>query len=412
MKTHFVTLSIICAMTFSACTNNNQSANNENKVFGAGTFGYDLAFLKQHDSVIVLENKGEPAKIIVSPKYQAKVFTSTAQSDSGKSFGWINYKMFTAKPDPHINAFGGENRFWLGPEGGVYSLYFPKKSKMVFDNWKTPAPIDTEPWDVTEQEENSVHLQKNMKLQNYKGTTLELKADRKISILNRNKIAEQLGVQLADSLFAVGYLTSNAITNTGKVNWTEQTGMPCIWILDMFNPTPKTTIVIPYKNESAKPISAVATTDYFGDIPADRIKFDNNTLFFKVDGKSRGKLGIKPQYAEKVIGSYDAENNVLTITMFDVDANGRFLNQEWTTNKPPFSGDAVNAYNDGPLEDGSQMGPFYEIESVSPAAFLNPDETLTHNHYVFHFTGNKVALNEISLKLLKTSLDDIVKVFN
>ena len=59
-----------------------------------------------------------------------------------------------------------------------------------------------------------------------------------------------------------------------------------------------------------------------------------------------------------------------------MSSNKPYLNQEWNIIKPPFSGDAVNAYNDGPLADGSQMGPFYEIETVSPAAFLKPGESI------------------------------------
>ena len=70
-------------------------------------------------------------------------------------------------------------------------------------------------------------------------------------------------------------------------------------------------------------------------------------------------------------------------------------------------GDAVNSYNDGPLADGSQMGPFYEIESVSPGAFLKPGEKLAHQHFIFHFTGNKESLNVIALKVLGISLSDI-----
>src|ERR1700742_2610491 len=78
-----------------------------------GHFRSDLAFLRGHDSVIVLEN-GD-AKVVVSPKYQGKVFTSTAAGDTGLSFGWVHYSAFDKPLDPHMNAFGGENRVWLGP---------------------------------------------------------------------------------------------------------------------------------------------------------------------------------------------------------------------------------------------------------------------------------------------------------
>jgi hypothetical protein len=346
--------------------------------------------------------------VIVSPKYQAKVFTSTANGNEGQSFGWINYKAFGAPVDPHMNAYGGENRFWLGPEGGVFSLYFPKASEMVFENWKTPAPIDTEPWNVVSVTNKRVLLQKEMKLMNYAGTELHLTADREINILTKDNIAGKIDAELNDSIKTVGYLTSNRIINKGNFAWTEQTGMPCIWILDMFPPSAKTTILVPY-NEGKRKGDKIATTDYFGEIPSDRIKYSNGVLLFKADGRSRGKLGLGPDRAKPFAGSWDADNGVLTITYFDVDPAGKYLNQEWNTTKPVFSGDAVNAYNDGPLQDGSQMGPFYEIESVGPAAFLKPGEKQIHNHYVFHFTGQKQYLEPIALKVFGISLSDIEK---
>jgi hypothetical protein len=113
-----------------------------------------------------------------------------------------------------------------------------------------------------------------------------------------------------------------------------------------------------------------------------------------------------------VAGSYDAKSGTLTITIFDLDPGGKYLNQEWNRTKPPFSGDAVNAYNDGPLEDGTQLGPFYEIESVSPAAFLKTGESLKHDHYVLHFTGNKEGLNRIARKTLGIALAEIETFLN
>ena len=398
---------LMAALCAAACSNN-QPAQEQTAVpekYEAGTFGYDLGFLREHDSVIVLSADGGKAQVIVSPKYQAKVFTSTADGNKGLSFGWIHYKAFTGAEDAHMNAYGGENRIWLGPEGGKYSLFFPKGAAMEFANWKTPAAFDTEAWSVKKRDSVSVSLQKDMQLVNYAGTSLSISVARDVTIMNRAEIDGMLQSQ-DTGLKVVGYRTANVLTNTGKEAWTEKTGMPCLWMLDMFNPSPSTVIVIPHK-QGAK----VATTDYFGEIPADRIKIDNSTVYFKADGKSRGKLGIHPQYAMPRAGSYDAQNKVLTLTIFDIDSSGKYLNQEWKTTKPAFSGDAVNAYNDGPLADGGQMGPFYEIESVSPAAFLTPGQSLRHEHMVFHFTGDEAALDKVAQRWLGVSLEGIKKVF-
>jgi hypothetical protein len=337
--------------------------------FRKGEFGYDLQFLQKQDSGLVVLRNGD-AQVIVSPKYQAKVFTSTALGGHGFSFGWINYKVFGNKPDPHMNAYGGENRLWLGPEGGKYSLFFKPDSPMVFANWKTPPPIDTEGWNLRRKDSGTVSMFKEMSLINYAGTQLLLRVDRRIRILDRGEILKRTGAARYDSLHAVGYETENVLTNTGELEWTATTGIPCIWLLDMFKPSPATVVILPFRPAPGKDFKKIATTGYFGEIPAERLKHNDSLLFFKADGKSRGKLGIVPKQARNVAGSYDAENKVLTIILFDVDGESSYLNQEWNITKPVFSGDAVNAYNDGPLTDGTQMGPFYEIESVSPAAIL------------------------------------------
>src|SRR5687767_10635503 len=125
---------LFISMINTSCNNPGQKQQGENKdatTYKEGSFGYDLNFLQQHDSVVILQADGENAKVIVSPKYQAKVFTSTAEGNEGFSFGWVNYKAFTAPVDAHMNAYGGENRLWLGPEGGRFSLYFKPGSEMV-----------------------------------------------------------------------------------------------------------------------------------------------------------------------------------------------------------------------------------------------------------------------------------------
>jgi hypothetical protein len=387
--------------------------NHQNQTFESqypkGSFGYDLNFLRRSDSVIVLNSKDGNGQVIVSPKYQAKVFTSTADGLNGKSFGWINYETFAATSlDAHMNAYGGEDRLWLGPEGGKFALFFKPHRKMEFANWHTPTAFDFESWKLTSHTDKKASLSKSTRVMNYAGIIFNLAIVRDIEILEPADVKKLLGIDFDSKIKLVAFSTTNTIVNTSYFAWDKQTGAPCLWNLDMFSPSAKTVVVVPYNNNNT---GKIATTDYFGQIPPDRVKYNNGILLFKADGKSRGKLGMPPNRAKTLAGSYDAENNVLTIALFDLDPKATYLNQEWRTDKNPFTGDAVNAYNDGPLANGSQMGPFYEIESVSPAAFLKPNEGLTHKHSVFHFSGDKDELNQISLKTLGISLQDIQVAF-
>ncbi len=410
MKSLSTLLLIALAMTIFSC--NQSGKKDKNNHFEKGSFGYDLKFLKKQDSnLVLLKNEAGNAQVIVSPKYQAKVFTSTAEGLDGHSFGWVHYPAFSGPVDEHMNAYGGENRFWLGPEGGIYSLFFKPGKEMVFKNWHTPPAYDSESWSLSSQKKGtSVTMHKDMSLLNYRGSNLSIGVDRKIALLNKNEIEQQLGITTNDSVSMVGYETDQSITNTGDFAWTEKTGMPCIWILDMFTPSPSVVIAIPFhplKDTSKR----IATTDYFGEIPSDRLIFKDSILYFKADGKSRGKLGLPPYRSKGIEGSYDAANHALTILTTAVDADARYLYQKWDTTGAPFDGDALNAYNDGPLEDGSQMGPFYEMESVSPAAFLDPGASLSHKQGVFHFTGNEKDLNNISEQLLGVSIESIKNAF-
>lgn len=407
MKTKLFKAMMIFSVLFSACQGNNKVPGHTQKA--APNFAADLTFLQKWDQqLIVLSASGGEAKLIVSPKYQGKVFTSTAEGQEGKSFGWINYKAFDQAIDPHMNAYGGEDRLWLGPEGGPFSLFFAPKKEMVFDHWRTPAAIDTESWALVSSSTKSVRLAKDMELQNYAGTQFKINVNRQVEILERKEIEGMLSIVLGDKVKSVGFKTTNSLRNTGDFTWDKKTGAPCIWNLDMFTPTPETVILIPYKEEAE---GKVATTDYFGEIQSDRIAMEKGVLYFKADGLSRGKLGIPPHRAKPIAGSYAVDEGVLTITLFDVANTATYLNQEWTTKKDPFLGDAMNAYNDGPLADGTQMGPFYEIESVSPAAFIPPNEQIVHNHSVFHFTGDKTELNTIAEKVLGTSLARVSTIF-
>lgn len=65
-----------------------------------------------------------------------------------------------------------------------------------------------------------------------------------------------------------------------------------------------------------------------------------------------------------------------------------YVNSMWEIQKEPFAGDTVNSYNDGPPSPGAKpLGPFYEIETSSAAAALQPGKSIEHIHRTFHFQG-------------------------
>ena len=151
------------------------------------------------------------------------------------------------------------------------------------------------------------------------------------------------------------------------------------------------------------------TSDYFGQIPPDRLVVRDDVVFFRADGQFRSKIGINPRRSKAILGSYDADNKVLTIVQFNQPAGVTdYVNSLWKLQDNPFSGDAANSYNDGPPTPGAKpMGPFYELESSSPAAALAPGKSLTHMHRTIHLTGPEPQLDVVARKLLGTSISEI-----
>ena len=395
-----------------SCTGIKKTSENMEKEYEKGTFGYDLNYLSDKDSLIILKSPDDQAQVILSEKYQGKIFTSTANGLDGNSLGFVNYKVFdSGQIDEHMNGYGGENRFWLGPEGGQYSIYFEPGKEQIYDNWHTPKSIDTEEWNIESATSTEMLLTKDITVKNYQGTTLNLFVDRKILLLSEEEITTKLGIQLPEGVNSVAYTTHNKITNKNDFEWTDKTGTICIWMLDMFNPSDSAVTIVPYNSGDEPKLGAVATTDYFGEIPADYLKVENDILYLKTDGKYRSKIGMNPKRTKGIAGNYDPITKRLTIITFDVEPNSVYLNQEWNTKKNPLVGDALNAYNDGPLEDGSIMGPFLELESCSPAAFLKPGESLSHRHNVFHFVGKEAELSLIAEKLLGLNLEKVKMIF-
>ena len=399
-----------CCLLIVSCREGDKKESGQvvHKIDSTSTYGYDRDFLKKYSASIELQ-KGL-SKLLVVPQYQGRVMTSSCNGDSGYSFGWINYDLIASKKvKEHINPYGGEERLWLAPEGGQFAFFFKKSTLYDFEHWFTPKEFDTEPFEISDQTDSSVLFKKDMVLTNRSASVFKIHIDRKISLLGRESIEQNLQTGMGSDIQVVAYETENTLVNTGESSWTRRTGAPAVWLLGMLKPTPQTVIVLPIRGDSS---SARLHDNYFGKIPGDRLKLIGDHAFLKADGKFRGKVGIPRQNATKFIGSYDAGNKVLTLLECEWPADQKdFVNSVWEDQKDPFSGDVFNAYNDGPLQDGTQLGPFYELESLSPAALLAPGKALTHLQITYHLQGDENALSKISKQILGVDLREIENVF-
>ena len=134
------------------------------------TFQEDIEFLSAHTDVVVLTDPTSDGKVAVVPQMQGRVMTSSITGDLGASLGWINRELIASgELRAHINAFGGEDRFWIGPEGGQFSVFFESGEPFNLKSWQTPALIDADAYELVSRSENTVIFRHSGSVVNYSG---------------------------------------------------------------------------------------------------------------------------------------------------------------------------------------------------------------------------------------------------
>ena len=269
-------------------------------------------FLKKHTPVIELTGEANQ-RVAICPDYQGRIMTSSFAGDRGASLGWINYDFITAgKHDPAFNNYGGEDRFWLGPEGGQYALWFKLEEKQVVKNWFTPSALNTGAFRVISHNATSCRLARRARATNASEYTFDLEVEPQCvwstSNSSRHRSASWRPMKFARrklrafALPYVGFETVNTAKNVGPTAWDTLSGMVSIWTLGQFPSGDQTVIIVPYKPGSDAELGQVVQSDYFGTVPDDRLKVTPSAVLFRADGKFRAKLGTSQKRAPPLRG--------------------------------------------------------------------------------------------------------------
>lgn len=372
------------------------------------TYAADLAFLSKHTDIVELGGGGD-VRVAVAPAYQGRVMTSTLAGGDGVGFGWLN-KDFIASgvDDPTFNNYGGEDRFWVGPEAGQFGLWYKKGEPFDVDHWTTPAGFNSQPFELLTSDEKSAAMATRFEVTNYSGIKFSCQVRRTINLLDSSAAEKFLGIALPAGLAMVGCESDNKLTNAGDAPWTRETGLLSIWILGQYKPLARGKVIVPIISGDEADLGPGVDAAYYAQPGPDRLTVGDDHVMFACDGKFRSKIGISPARAKSTLGSYDPDGGVLTIVQFTLPADAAerpYVNSKWEIQVAPFAGDVINSYNDGEATPGAgQLGPFYELETSSPAAGLAPGESISHAHRTFHFAGEFDQLNTLSKALLSTDL--------
>ena len=377
------------------------------------SYGEAREFLARHTGLVELVDQ-RGARVAICPAWQGRVMTSTCGGMSGPSFGFINRQFVEAgKLDPRFNNFGAEDRMWLSPEGGKFSLWFKPGVEQTLDNWYTAPAMNEGAYEITSETNRTYcRMKTRMKLQNASATEFDLAVEREVRLLNEADLAGLFGTAAVhfsvDGVKMVAYETVNTITNRGP-DMTREGGLVSIWILGMQNSGPRTVVVVPYRPGEETRLGPVVKSDYFGQIPPERLKVTREAILFRADGEYRSKIGTSQRRAKNLLGSIDFAAGVLTLVSFSMPGDPAacdYMNNMWGVPTPePYVGDVANSYNDGPPEPGAKgMGAFYEIESLSPALALQTGQSLVHHHRTLHIRADKATLARLAKQILGVDL--------
>jgi hypothetical protein len=276
-----------------------------------------------------------------------------------------------------------------------------------------PEPLDWGAWNVASQSTDAVRFLRRMTLENHSRTRFELEVDRTVRLLTSAEVSALLRESPASDVRVVAFESSNTVTNVGSSPWLAESGLVSIWILGMFNPTSDTTVAIPFAPGPESTLGPVVNDAYFGKVPADRLVIGDSVVLFRGDGQHRSKIGLSPSRALSIAGSYNAAEQVLTLVQYTRPPEaGRYVNSMWEIQREPYQGDAINSYNDGPPAPGeTPLGPFYELETSSPALELAPGQRYTHVHRTFHLVGPLSELDRFAEVTLGIGLNELTRAF-
>ncbi|MFH1921077.1 MAG: DUF6786 family protein [Planctomycetota bacterium] len=376
-------------------------------------------FLVRHTKVVELGD-GNGALVAICPEWQGRVMTSTCGGEEGPSFGFVNRAFIEAgRLDPRLNNYGAEDRMWLSPEGGPFSLWFKPGAAQTLENWYTPPALNEGPFEIASGPGDPYYrLVRRMKLESASNAAFDLDVTRDVRLLSQSDLATLFGEAAARAMTGSGvkrvaYETVNTITNRGEAMAREK-GLVSIWALGMLNAAAETVVIVPYKPGDESQLGPPVKSDYFGPIPPERLKILPEAILFLGDGEGRGKIGTSQKRARNVLGSIDFKAGVLTLvhfTMPDDPTRHDYLNNMWGLDQPaPYVGDVANSYNDGPPEPGQAgLGAFYEIESLSPAVALGTGESLAHHHRTVHLQADAATLAQLANEILGVDLETVRK---
>jgi hypothetical protein len=315
--------------------------------------------------------------------------------------GFIDVKAFREGIKDIWDNWGGEERYWLCPEGGQFGLMFRDQCE-CFAHYHVQEGINNKPYEVLEvsPQTKSLTMGSTMQLKNKLGTEFDVEVTRRITIMDSCPYSLGCG----DAINFVGFQSESSLTNIGAKSFSRETGALAHWHFGQFLPGDRVIVVIPYcsGDHTDPPIRK----DYFKDfcvggaMPPNRYQILNNSVLFKANGRVRTKIGQNRSRATGLLGSYNLQTDEMILMDYDFYPQLEYAASYWYEQPQPYHGDVISFSAEGPDRPGGSPGRCYELESMSPAMFLSPGETFTWRTRTMHLIGPKRAMATICQRFL------------
>lgn len=379
---------------------------------GIRPFGRDLDMFAKCDVKILLLRDGNAA-VAVSPENQGTVLTATLSGENGPSLGWFDRELVAMRQKQASKSpLGGLDRLFVGPEGGEFSIYFPDGASFSESSYVVPAELCSEKWETVSASKTRARFARDAEFVNALGTRMKARLDREVTLLTRANVAEILGVEIPDALEVVAYQSLNRITNFGKTDWSEKSGLLNLDVATSMPANRKVNVFVPYRQGSAAEFGDIFRDNCqqaSGIIDSGRLLVTKDFIRMKADGRSIAGVGVSPKRSEGIALSYDAANNILTVITYIRPATQRaYLQNSWRTAGGQFEGDALSVYSNGPIARTSLAAPaYYKIATFSPALNLKSGQSQIHVRRTFHFRGSEFDLGLLAYKLASISIEQL-----